>query len=217
LSRGKRLEIKPGERFGRFTIIREISKRNGRRYFWCKCDCGAEKAVRLYSLTSGKIISCGCYNREVSKLANSKHGLSNSRLYKIWIGMKNRCFNPNNTEYKNYGGRGIVVCQEWMQFEAFRDWAVANGYRDDLTIERINNDGNYELSNCTWITPAEQRRNTRKAQKIAFNGQKKTIRQWAKQIGIHSSTLCLRLKNGWDLETALTAPANSVPRRAAWK
>jgi len=215
--RGRRLVVNPGDKYGRFTIINELPKMGGRRYFLCKCDCDNVKSVRLEALTSGNIVSCGCYNREISKKVNTKHGMYEKRLYRIWCGIKGRCFNPNNTAYHNYGGRGITICEEWLDFKNFYDWAIKNEYKDNLTIERIDVNGNYGPSNCTWATMTEQKQNTRKAKRIEFNGQAKTLRQWAKHYGIHSSTLCRRLKDGWDLEKALTAPAYSLHRRSVCK
>lgn len=214
---GKRLVVNPGDKYGRLTIIEETQKKNGKRYFLCRCECGNEKTVRLDSLAHGITISCGCYNREISSVVNTKHGLYQSRIYRIWSGMKRRCFNSKFKEFHNYGGRGITVCDDWLNFMCFYNWAMANGYQDYLTLERKDVNGNYEPSNCTWITLTEQKRNTTITKIITFNGESLTLRQWAKRIGIHCSALCLRLKNGWTLEKALTAPANSLPRRTAWK
>lgn len=205
--RGVRRSICQGDKFGRFTIMNELPKKDGRRIFLCKCDCGNEKVVKLFSLTSGVTVSCACYNREISKEVNMKHGGYQTKLYSVWNGMKYRCFNPNRKSWKDYGGRGITICPEWMDFSVFAVWAMSSGYQDDLTIERKDNDGNYCPENCTWVSVAEQRRNTTRVHKVEFNGQWKTFRQWAEYADIHQSTLRHRLtKMGWTLEEALTIP-----------
>ena len=123
----------------------------------------ADVIVLGNSLLTKSTLSCGCYNKELVKKVNVKHNMSYSKLYKVWQGMKTRCYNPNFIYYCNYGSRGITICNEWLNdFKSFYDWAIDNGYKEGLTIDRINNDGNYEPSNCRWITRAEQNRNQRK-------------------------------------------------------
>lgn len=205
MPKGKKVNIKPGARFGRMTIIKEVhGKVVGRRYFDCRCDCGEIKTVRLDGLTRGTVVSCGCFNRERSSEVNTKHGHSDDRIYRIWIGMKNRCMNPNYSLYANYGGRGIIVCKDWLSFQVFYDWAITNGYQKDLTIERKDVNGNYEPDNCTWLDMDSQRRNTTRSKRITFNGKTLTMRQWANEIGIDISTLCNRIKSGLSVEQALT-------------
>lgn len=205
MSKGKRVKVKPGDRFGRLTIIKEVTGRiNKRRYFQCECDCGNIKTIRLDGLTRGKVVSCGCFNLERSVEANTKHGLCKDRIYKIWSGMKGRCLNKNNTFYKNYGGRGVTICEEWMDFKVFYKWAKENGYQDNLSIERQNVHGKYEPSNCTWIDMDAQKRNTTVTKRITFDGKTQTMRQWASDIGVHSSTLCRRFKSGMTIKQALT-------------
>lgn len=201
-------KVNQGDNYGRLTIIREAERRNKKKYFLCECECGSEKEVRMDSLRDGSIISCGCYNKEVSKEANTKHGMYQSRIYRIWSAMKGRCLNPNNDSYKNYGGRGITVCDEWKSdFDAFAKWAKKSGYKDYLTIERKNVNGNYSPSNCTWATLDEQKRNTTVSKKINFKGKQLTLRQWAEEIGVASSTLSNRFKRGWSIEKSLTTPS----------
>jgi len=147
-----------GQKFGRLLVVGDSGKRKNKKIIYlCKCDCGNLAEVRSTSLKNRNTRSCGCLQCEVaSKVGrnNIKHGeAGRTRLYKIWMGMKVRCINPNAANYKWYGGRGIFVCDEWINsFMIFRDWALSNGYANNLTIDRIDNDSNYEPSNCQWIT-----------------------------------------------------------------
>ena len=145
------------QRFGRLTVIERIENtKDGKAQFKCLCDCGQYKNVRATSLRNGDTKSCGCLRSDKSKRRLTKHGVRRSRLYSIWSMMKQRCFNSNATKYADYGGRGITVCPEWKNnFKVFYDWAMSNGYRDNLTIDRIDSDKNYEPSNCQWITLSE--------------------------------------------------------------
>lgn len=166
----RRIRVIAGERFSSLTVIEEAeSVKPGKhriRMVKCKCDCGAVTTVRLNYLRSGHTKSCGC--RSIEKLVEHRrtHGLAGTRLHGIWNGMKNRCYNPNVKSFKNYGAKGVTVCDEWREFKSFYDWAVVNGYRDDLTIERKDPFGNYEPSNCEWIPKSEQAKNKRSNPKV---------------------------------------------------
>ena len=141
-------------------------------------------------------------------MGRKTHGMYNTRLYDIWVNMKQRCFNPNDQAYQNYGGRGIAVCDEWKDdFQAFYDWSVSNGYQDGLSIDRINNDGNYSPENCRWTDRNVQNRNRRNNHKITYNGVTKTVVEWAEEKNIPYELLLNRLnKLGWSVERALTTP-----------
>lgn len=198
----KRIEVEKGEKYGRYTIIKEVEKRNGKRYILCECTCGTLKEVNLYSLRNGSTKSCGCLLRETKKHLKT-HGQWNKPIYGVWRGMIQRCTNPNNFQFKNYGGRGIKVCDNWMTAKNFIDWAFDNGYEHGLSIDRIDVNGNYEPDNCRWITMRMQHSNKRSNIIIEYKGVKKTLRQWSNITGTNHETLRRRLKEGWGTERAL--------------
>ncbi|MBR4973614.1 MAG: hypothetical protein IKY45_04025 [Clostridia bacterium] len=151
-----------GQKFGRLTAMKPCGKTNAGNVLWiCKCDCGNETIVPTQHLKSGNTKSCGCLNSELATKRFTKTGKSHSRLYNIWRNMKRRCYDNTFKAYKNYGGKGVLICAEWLKsFENFYKWAIGNGYADNLTIDRIDVNGNYEPKNCQWITRSE---NTKKS------------------------------------------------------
>ena len=201
-----------GLRFGKLTVVgRAESAANGRIQWTCKCDCGNHTVCMAYNLLNGHTQSCGCLHENGTR---TTHGMRRTRLYRIWSDMKSRCNNQNRPRYSDYGGRGIVVCEEWEQsFEAFSDWALANGYCDGLTIDRIDNDGDYRPENCRWITRHDQGSNKRNNNLLTLNGETKTISQWAKITGIDRRTIAKRKKLGWTDERALT----ETKRKFTWR
>lgn len=201
-----------GRKFNRLTVLRRVENNKYGEAMWlCECDCGKKATVRGSSLRSGGVKSCGCLIAENAIIHNTKHGLSRrkaklDRIYRIHSNMLQRCENLQNPSYKNYGGRGIQVCKEWHDVSAFYKWAVANGYRPDLTIDRIDNNGNYEPSNCRWATYKEQSNNKRNNHFLEFNGENHTISEWSEIIGVPREVIDARLGRGWGDERALTAP-----------
>lgn len=198
---GKILDL-TNQKFGRLTALHMVERNTSNKVQWlCKCDCGNFKKVTTGHLRSGHTNSCGCYNIESSITANISHGGKGTRLYNIWCDMKKRCYNQKHRSYERYGGRDIKVCDEWLHdFSTFRDWSIVNGYADNLTIDRINNDGNYEPSNCRWTTQKEQNNNTSKCHIITVDGVSKNIAQWSEYLGINRSRIDSAYKQGKDLE-----------------
>lgn len=193
------------QKFGRLTAI-AISGRtsNGHQLWLCQCECGNKKTVSDTHLKSGHTRSCGCLKKEKAKPPIvAKHNMSRTRLYQIWKDMRGRCERPTSPRYYTHGARGIKVCAEWQEFIPFYEWAMANGYRDNLTIERINNGGNYCPENCKWATQKEQGNNRRTNCLVEYNGEKHTLSEWATILGIKYSTLVGRInKRKWSVERA---------------
>lgn len=207
---GKRMFIDlTGQKFGKLTVTGKANS-NGHHTRWnCKCDCGNECTIYATNLTRGNSKSCGCLALEKV----STHKKSNTRLYRVWAGIKRRCYNKQVTAYANYGGRGITMCDEWKNdFQAFYNWAMSTGYDENApygqyTIDRIDVNGNYEPSNCRWATLTEQTQNTRNNLVITHNGETKTVPQWAKIYGINKKTIYTRIYSyGWDKEKAIITP-----------
>lgn len=193
------------QKFGRLTAIKIVGKnKSGSRKWLCICDCGNETVVEQYRLSSGQTKSCGCLKKENKYV----HGLSRSRINKIYRLIKNRCYNKNSSSFKDYGGRGITICKEWVDkengFKNFYEWSMNNGYSEELTIDRIDVNGNYEPSNCRWVDRKTQQNNTRRNDYIEYNGEVHTLSEWAEIININKKTLYNRLhKYGWSVERAL--------------
>lgn len=208
----KRIDL-TGKRFGKLTVVSFNSMRGTRSYWNCVCDCGNEKVVSSDHMKNGDIVSCGCIQRLTLPPVNKKHGMSNTRLYTIWSLMKYRCCNSSRREYKRYGGRGIKVCDEWMKFKSFMEWSIANGYSDDLTLDRIDNDGDYAPSNCRWVSMQVQAFNKSTNRYITHNGQTKTITQWASDSNMPYYVLKKRIDVlHWDFERAISEPPRKMKK-----
>ena len=177
-----------GQKFSRLTVIERTANSKAGKSMWiCTCDCnGINQVIAVGSdLRSGKTKSCGCYRRDRASKEHRTHGLRKSPIYAIWCGIKKRCYNQNEPSYKNYGGRGIKMCGQWLaDFISFYEWAVLSGYEKGLTIDRIDNDGNYEPSNCRWATRKEQCRNRRSNINVEIDGSTKTLTEWCEVYGI---------------------------------
>lgn len=202
----KKLQLE-NQRFGRLTVVEEVKSRGKHRLWLCKCECSNTKIVYQTHLISGNSQSCGCLQKEiVSELSRERattHNMYGTKIYAVWNNIKMRCNNPHNENYKYYGERGIRVCDGWREFEPFKEWAFNNGYKDGLTIERIDVNGNYEPSNCRWATVKEQMNNKRNNHFITHKGKTQTIAQWAEELGISRHTIDTRLSRGWSEERAL--------------
>jgi hypothetical protein len=190
-----------GQRFNRLLVIEPTGKKINGNYTWlCKCDCGETIEVAGSSLTTGATQSCGCLNWD----NRNKHGMTNTSLYMVWDAFKRRCRDPNHAAYKNYGGRGIYVCDEWKEdFLVFYEWARANGYKEGLSIDRIDNNGPYSPENCRWATDKEQNRNSRNIKLYTYKGEDKCIAEWAEEYNMRPDTLHHRLQK-MSIEEALT-------------
>ena len=213
-----------GQKFGKLTVI-GLDDRGTRKTYWnCLCECGNIKSVRADSLQCGAIKSCGCLKKEQDKINlespsvkksrefGSKYG--HIRIHNIWANMKSRCFNPKDARYTDYGGRGIKVCDEWKNdFFAFYKWAMENGYSENLTIDRIDNDGDYTPSNCRWVSRKVQSLNKSTNRYITYNGQTKTITQWATDNNMPYYVLRKRIDIlNWDFKRAISEPPKKMKK-----
>ena len=202
----KKLEINQGDKFGKWIIVEEIASKiisnKPRRMFRCKCECGNIGEVQLACLRNGHSTSCGCEQKKKASIANTKHGLEKHPLYNTWKNMKKRCNNPNASEYNNYGGRGICVCEDWSNnFQNFYDWAVNNGWSKELTIDRIDTNGNYCPENCRWSTIEVQMNNMTKNHYIEYNENTYTLSTLAKYLDISYNIVRYRLSHcRWNVE-----------------
>lgn len=197
------------EKYGKLTIIgldNQKTYSNGYvvDFVRCRCDCGNEKVINYDNIKRGLVKSCGC----ISKTAN---GMSKTRLYQTYRHLINRCYCEKDINYKNYGGRGITVCQEWQNdFMNFYNWAMTNGYTDKLTIDRIDVNGNYCPKNCRWVNMKTQQNNRSNNRILEYKGQKKTITEWANYCGLSYRNLYYRLKNGYTIEQAIEKPKRKL-------
>lgn len=209
-----------GQRFGRLTAISSRMDSDNRRCVWlCKCDCGNYKEFKSATLISGRAQSCGCLHNEIISKMSTTHGMSKTRLYSVWKGMRTRCYNPNSKSYKNYGGRGILICDEWKNdFLSFYLWAFANGYNPnakhfECTLDRIDVDGNYCPENCRWVSNTQQANNTRSVSRYTINGVEHTMTDWCNIYSIPKENVQARLQLGWDFEKAVSTPVKKCHKK----
>jgi len=208
-----------GRRYGRIVVVKRIGSRSRgikkqiKTPLWlCKCDCGRETQATSAELRTGDKRSCGCLAREILTARNMTHGDAHSgslyfRLYHLWFGMLDRCENPHSDSYKDYGGRGISVCEEWHDYPSFKMWAISNGYKNGLTIDRVNNDAGYSPDNCRWTNYTEQANNRRSCRYVTINGKTKTITEWCRIYGTNEYTAYSRIDRfGWNPVDAVTLP-----------
>lgn len=211
-----------GRKFGKLQVIGDPIKQGRRKYYLCQCDCGKVFSVRGDALITGNTKSCGCTRtitnartgkRRVSTTRSGGRNSARNRLYHVWYGMKRRCENPQYSGYPHYGGRGIGVCEEWMDFQNFYEWAMENGYDPNApnkrcTIDRIDVDGNYEPSNCRWADVKTQNNNRTNCVMLTYKGETHTVAEWAEKVGLRHGALLNRINNGWSIEKALTLPSD---------
>lgn len=227
----KNVKDRTGLRYGRFVAVEFSHSDKGRTYWKCICDCGNEKVVRIGSLISGGVKSCGCLQKELRKKwaeeqkknpspnnRNYRHGLAYDRFYNIWKGMKNRCYNEKASYYERYGGRGIVMSKRWMDFENFKEdmhesyLIHEKQYGIDTTIERINVDGNYESSNCEWATNIKQQRNRANTKYVEYNNEVISVPELSGRCGIPLMIIHNRLRAGWDMKKIVSTPVRNKKR-----
>lgn len=216
----KKLIDLTGQRFGRLTVVSraesKVNKNGSKTTMWnVVCDCGQHRIVQSSNLLTGHTISCGCYGNNILGNHNRTHGFSDSRLYGVWIGMKNRCYNEAAPKFNRYGGRGITICDEWLcehGFENFREWAYTNGYdenapKGECTIDRINNNKGYEPSNCRWANPHNQANNRRTNHLYELDGEWLNISQIAERFNLPYDFLYRRIHDcGWNVKDAIEKP-----------
>lgn len=206
---GKLIDL-TGQRFGHLTVIELKGFDKYHESMWmCVCTCGKVVVVRGSALRSGHTVSCGCYRIQILKQCHSNRlkrldNHSKTRLFSIWQKMRFRCENPKDRHYQLYGGRGIKVCEEWNSWENFYKWAMESGYQEELTIDRIDNDGDYMPQNCRWVSMKVQNNNKRSNITLTYNGYTRTVAQWSVIMGIGASTLYARKKLGWSDEDILS-------------
>lgn len=208
-----------GDRFSRLTVIGKpfrvrLPQKPGQlmHFAICECDCGEIALCEIVKLYSGNTRSCGCYQKTAVSVANKTHGKCRTRLHSTWLSMRFRCNNPNAAWYRIYGGRGIRVCEEWNSFESFQEWALANGYTDNLTIDRIDCNGHYCPENCRWATNIEQSNNKRNNRFVTAFGETKTLSQWAadRRSTVSRGSIEKRIRRGMSPEMAISLPNSSA-------
>lgn len=200
----KSLDLK-GKRFHKLLVIEKVENQKHKTMWKCQCDCGNTTLVLTGNLNSNRVKSCGCLKNEKLIERSITHNQRHTNLYEVWKTMKQRCFNPNNNAYKNYGGRGITMCDDWkINFISFYKWSTDNGYNKGLTIDRIDNNGNYCPENCRWTDRRTQANNSRWNKHIVINGKDDTLANWLRFYNINYDKYYRRIKRGYSEQEALT-------------
>lgn len=205
-----------GQRFGKLVALTRHYDSQKQITLWeCQCDCGNTISVRASSLVHERVKSCGCLRAESNRSQKTTHGLSKTTLYATWNSMKGRCYNPNNHNFKRYGERGITVCDEWKKsFRAFNEWAYANGYQPGLSIDRIDNNGNYTPDNCRWVNVQTQNNNREVSLNFTYNGETKNLAEWCEEFEIPYLRTWQRItKYGYSFEEAIKLPKNKQHKK----
>jgi len=201
-----------GNKYGRLTVVCMVSKKSKNMTRWlCECECGIFIKSNKGNLINGHTKSCGCYSREIitGNKYRQTHGQSRTRLYHIWQSMKQRCYDEHVKEFIRYGGRGIGICDTWKsEFIPFYEWAITNGYDDQLTIDRINNNSNYSPHNCRWVSTKDQNRNKTSSRMLEFDGKNECVGYWSELLNIPKTTILNRLNRGCSSSEALNQKYN---------
>lgn len=193
-----------GKRFGRLIVIERCENKHKAPYWKCKCDCGNVCVIQGRKLRDGITKSCGCLHKEISKINHLTHGKSKHPLYSVWKGMKSRCNNKHIKCYKYYGEKGVSLCEDWNDFATFFDWSINNGYKHGLTIDRIDNNGNYCPENCRWVSIDIQQKNKSNCFYITYNGITMTASEWERATGVCRKTIIYRILHGATVKQALS-------------
>lgn len=216
-----KIPVIEGTKYGNLMLTGKSGVKNNRTVVEAVCNCGSVKEYFFNNLRRGNTTSCGCYQKEIVAKVNFRHGLTTRvnrhPLYHVYCSMKERCYNKKTRSYKNYGLRGIVVCDEWINdFVSFFNWAVKSGWKRGLTLERKENNGNYEPSNCRWATSKEQARNKSINIFLTAFGETKCLMDWSKdnRCVVSLNGLWLRIKKGWNAKEAITTPSMNIKRAA---
>lgn len=199
-----------GKRFGKIYTKEIIREKWKKPKYLCVCDCGKEKLIDSGSVKRGAD-SCGCFTSQKITNSNRVHGMSRTKIHSIWKAMKQRCLNPKNQRYKDYGGRGISICDRWLDFQNF--YEDVGDYPIGMTLDRRNNDKGYSPENCRWITYRDNNNNTRRSVYVEYKGETKTLSQWCTLLGLNNNAMKTRLNYNWDIERAFTTPVKKYKPR----
>lgn len=197
------------KKYSRLTITEIGPPKSGGRKCIAVCDCGITKSYNLSSVMRGDVKSCGCLQRENAKYSNTKHGLKQHTLYSIWCNMKTRCTNPKSENFKWYGGKGITICNDWLNdFKIFFEWSIANGWAEGMQLDRKDGSKPYYPDNCRFVTPSANSRNRTSNVVLIYQGESKCLTEWCELLNLDYSSIHHRIARGWDTTRALETPLN---------